>query len=217
MNCAERRQHAGGFTLIELIVAITILGLLAAVVSSGLRTGLRVWSRGNSELDDIRSSQVTLSLLRGQVQGALPLLFTQGPNQQPRPSFDGDSTKLRLVSRSSFLDGPEAAPRWVELGWESNGDSGRLTVRESAILPGSDAPGSEPLWRGTVLDATKFRFEYLPRRLPNQTAAWIGEWPAFNLQMPAAVRLSYTRRGRQHQMVLPLEYAENSWSGRWFR
>ena len=115
------------------------------------------------------------------------------------------------------LDGPEAAPRWVELGWESNGDSGRLTVRESAILPGSDAPGSEPLWRGTVLDATKFRFEYLPRRLPNQTAAWIGEWPAFNLQMPAAVRLSYTRRGRQHQMVLPLEYAENSWSGRWFR
>jgi hypothetical protein len=196
---------------------MTILGLLAAIVSSGLRSGLRAWSKGNAELDDIRSSEASLSLLRGQIEGALPVMLIPGPNQQPKLSFDGDSNRLRLVSRSSFRDGPEAPPRWVEFSTESNGGAGRLLARETAMLPGADGPGETPLWQGAVLDGNQFRFEYLPRRLPNQAVGWVNTWPDSNLAMPAAVRLSYVRRGQQHQMILALEYAQNSWNGGWFR
>ena len=145
------------------------------------------------------------------------MLFTQGVDRRPRLSFEGDAYKLRLVSRSSFRDGPEAPPRWIELKWEPNGDSGRLIVQESLIPAISETPGPEPRWQGTVLDGKQFRFEYRPRPTPDRKREWVGAWPASDLLMPAAVRISYVRRGRPYQMVLPLQYSENSWSGRWFR
>ena len=215
MNCAERR--ARGFTLIELVVAITILGLLAAVVSSGLRTELRAWSRATNELDDIRASQVRLDILRHQIQGAIPIVYSEGVDPALRPAFKGDATRLRLISRSSFRDGLDGLPRWIEYNWESNGSSRRLVVKEFAIVPPEDAPASEPLWQGVVLEGVDFRFEYLPRRVPNQTLAWVQEWPESITAMPSAIRVSFVQRGQSHQMVMPLTYAENTWRGQWLR
>ena len=215
MTCAENQYRERGLTLIELVVAITILGILTTVLFSGLRTGLRAWSRGSAEIDDVRSTQAGLSLLRGQIQGALPVLFFPGSEGPQSVSFSGDRYRLRLITRSSFRDGPSAPPRWAELVWQPSADSGRLTLKESPVLSPSNAPGSEALWQGVVLEAKEFRFEYLPRRTPEQTTGWVDAWSGTGLQMPAAVRVSYERRGRRYQMVLPLEYAENSWNGLW--
>jgi general secretion pathway protein J len=215
VNCGDRGVR--GFTLIELVVAITILGLLAAVVSSGLRTELRAWSRATNELDDIRASQVRLGILRHQIQGAIPVVFSEGVDPALRPAFKGDATGLRLISRSSFRDGLDGVPRWIEYNWESNGNSRRLMAKEFAIIPPEDAPASEALWQGVVLEGADFRFEYLPQRVPNQPLGWVQEWPESKRAMPSAIRVSYVQRGQSHQMVMPLTYAENTWRGQWMR
>jgi len=210
-------RTARGFTLIEVMVAITVLGVFAVVLSSGLRTSLRAWSRGNAELDSIRSSEATLSLLRRQIEGALPVIYAQaGDNRASRLRFAGNARSLRLVSRSSFRDGPESAPRWIEYSWETGSGSGGLTVRESAVDPGEMTPGSDTLWKGTVFQGENLRFDYLPRRNTEQQTEWVSSWDESNLQMPAAVRVTFTKSGRLLQMTLPLRYAENTWTGQWF-
>ena len=209
-------RTARGFTLIEVMVAITVLGVFAVVLSSGLRTSLRAWSRGNAELESIRSSEATLSLLRRQIEGALPVIYSQAGDRRPRLRFAGNARSLRLVSRSSFRDGPEGAPRWIEYSWETGSGSGALTVRESAVDPGEMTPGSDTLWKGTVFQGENLRFDYLPRRNSEQRTEWISSWDESNLQMPAAVRVTFTKSGRSLQMTLPLQYAENTWTGQWF-
>ena len=47
----ELRAAERGFTLLELLVAITLLGLLMAALFGGLRLGTRVWETADARLD----------------------------------------------------------------------------------------------------------------------------------------------------------------------
>jgi prepilin-type N-terminal cleavage/methylation domain-containing protein len=47
-----------GVTLIELMVALTLFGVIAILLSSGTRLSLDVSSRGNSKTEEIRRHQL---------------------------------------------------------------------------------------------------------------------------------------------------------------
>ena len=213
MNCADRRGRNSGFTLIELLIATTILGILTAVVFSGLRTGLQIWTRGNSAIEEIQSSQMNLSMLRTQIQGALPLIVTRGTNTAL--SFSGEEARLRFVTRTSFPDGPDSVPRWVELRWEPGANA--LFAREFRVLSPGNGPAAEPLWEGRILEGEQFSVQFLARRLPGQHATWSTSWAETTMQLPAAVRLRFQQGGQQEEIISRLDYAENSWSDQWFR
>jgi prepilin-type N-terminal cleavage/methylation domain-containing protein len=63
-----------GFTLLELLVAMTLLGLLMTVVFGGLRFGARAWERAETDssgTDEIRLAQ---SILRHELELPIPSL-----------------------------------------------------------------------------------------------------------------------------------------------
>jgi general secretion pathway protein J len=62
-----------GFTLLELLVAITLLGLLMAALFGGLRLGARVWETGETRLDAAARIQIVQDLVRQRLAQALPL------------------------------------------------------------------------------------------------------------------------------------------------
>ena len=49
MNSSER-----GFTLVEVLVALTLFGLIATMVAAGTRLGLDLSARGNANADAFR-------------------------------------------------------------------------------------------------------------------------------------------------------------------
>ena len=61
-----------GFTLIEVLVALTLLGLIATMVVAGTRLGLDLSTRGNEKTDALRMEYLKRDILRSQVRGALP-------------------------------------------------------------------------------------------------------------------------------------------------
>lgn len=93
------RAGDGGFTLLELLVAITLLGLLMAALFGGLRLGARVWETSETRLDAAARIQVVQDFVRQRLATALPLeapLPEEGDGY--RPLFLGEADAARFAT-----------------------------------------------------------------------------------------------------------------------
>ncbi|MDH3594369.1 MAG: prepilin-type N-terminal cleavage/methylation domain-containing protein, partial [Rhodospirillales bacterium] len=72
------RPRSGGFTLVELLVALTLLGLIFVALFGGLRFGTRTWETGNQRSEAFAEVEVMQSLLRRQLAQAVTLRTPKG-------------------------------------------------------------------------------------------------------------------------------------------
>lgn len=94
----ERPQ--AGFTLLELLVAMTVLGVLTGLLASGLGFGARVWERERGQLDTSAEMQLVQDVLRRLLAQAMPLSAppgdgSNGGNQEP--SFVGRRNAIEFL------------------------------------------------------------------------------------------------------------------------
>ncbi len=61
----EGRQD--GFTLLELLISLTILSVIVVIVFSGFRLGIRAWEKGEQDLEVRQQYRIVLNLLRRQI------------------------------------------------------------------------------------------------------------------------------------------------------
>jgi prepilin-type N-terminal cleavage/methylation domain-containing protein len=212
-------SHNTGFTLIEVLVSITMMAMVAAIVVTAMRSGVSVWNKGTSHIESLRRSRVVLDILDDQLRGAVPLSYTVRTSERPANvlAFDGSRIGIRFVSRSSFKEGPDGIPRWIDLQW--NGDpqkaAGDLIVEERRILPPDNLPDSVVVWRGSVLHAETCSFHFLMDAQQSKPPAWLEEWHyPMHTTLPKAVRLNCLAAGKTTtRLLVPLDYYESSIAG----
>ncbi len=73
MTSRRGLQAEHGFTLLELLAAITLLGLLMAALFGGLRLGARVWETADARLDASTRIQIVQDFVRQRLAEVLPL------------------------------------------------------------------------------------------------------------------------------------------------
>src|SRR5205085_6680608 len=61
-----------GFTLVEMLVALTLLALMAGVLFGSLQLAGRSWEGGEAKAASVDAMRQTQMFLRGQLAGALP-------------------------------------------------------------------------------------------------------------------------------------------------
>ena len=92
-----RRQH--GFSLLEMLVALTVLGLLMVGLNEGVRTGLGLWSAQTRQVRAMAELDSTARLLRSLLV-SIPLApaAASDPGSQPVAiSFSGSPDRLAFV------------------------------------------------------------------------------------------------------------------------
>jgi general secretion pathway protein J len=92
-----RRQH--GFSLLEMLVALTVLGLLMVGLNEGVRTGLGLWSAQTRHVGGIAQLDSTARLLRSLLV-SIPLgpAAASDPGSPPVAiSFSGSADQLAFV------------------------------------------------------------------------------------------------------------------------
>ncbi|PKH17678.1 general secretion pathway protein GspJ [Pseudomonas sp. 43NM1] len=172
----KRQQR--GFTLLEVLVVISLLGLLLTLIGAALSGANRAMAKAerySSRLDEVRSSE---NFLRRAIAQALPLAAGK-PGQAQSPMFQGDTQSLSFYAPLPATLGGGVYRHQVSLA------DGRLQVTLERLQGEVLQPAREPQ---VLLQQVKSVQISYRGQSPSGAGRWLDHWPWPGL-LPRAVRI----------------------------
>jgi prepilin-type N-terminal cleavage/methylation domain-containing protein len=200
-----RRQ--AGLTLMEVLIAVSLLSLLSVGMLIAMRVGLSAMAKANARLIDDRRVAGAQRIIEQEIAGFMPVKALCGGTDQQAPKasilfFQGEPQSMRFVSTYSLQQAWRGLPQILEFTVipREDGKGVRLVVNEH-VYSGPLSAGAfclgparfvpiEPGSGSFVLaDNLAFcRFAYLaPAAPPMPAAQWIPNWML--PRWPLAVRI----------------------------
>lgn len=129
-----RRRAAPGFTLIELVLALSIVAIMVTMLFGGLRVGIRAWQRGDERAAALQHSRSVRQLLEQGLAGTYWYLGrTDQTDATPVLLFKGEADRLSFVTVSPPIPPPTSIPFVaVTLSMDAGSTPG-LAIREKAL------------------------------------------------------------------------------------
>jgi len=176
------RADGRGFTLVEVMLAVSILAVVVLLATAALRVGLRAWEAGQRRVDLQQEGRALVELISEALAGASPYQGRLGLNPERVVLFEGEPEEVRFVTNAPplMLDAPVAPFHAVVLGRKGE-DALRLIER---LVPSDEpfTPGSERVLSRSV---TRFSLAYR-----DAAGAWQERWDGREAGgLPTAVRL----------------------------
>jgi general secretion pathway protein J len=212
----------GGFTLLELTVAMTVVAVLAAAVVSVFSTGLQVWEKVQRESDENQEAAAVLEILSSDIRGAwLGPAGKEGNfvSQQGSSSSEITAAALTFTSLVSKREAGRVS-EFVEISYRLDYKNGIL-YRSLIPVPGADV--EQPAVLKTELEEEEITDDVLEFTVRCWDGAdWQERWPVLrgnveenseeNLQLPHMVEITLQFAGgggnpRQVSAVVPIEMA----------
>jgi prepilin-type N-terminal cleavage/methylation domain-containing protein len=169
-----------GFTLLELILSITILSLVALIIGSGFRLGLQAWERGNKELHSTQRLRALSGLMLQDLKSVYP--YKMEIDDDKVILFEGEENSILFVS--TLGNSSQGGLKWVKYSYD---DDDRSLSYSEGILPDKEVLETVSDDRRSEIvddDMVKMSFEYYSSEEEDWSDTWdIGE------EMPLAVRI----------------------------
>jgi prepilin-type N-terminal cleavage/methylation domain-containing protein len=212
-------RSQSGFTLMEMLVAVTLVAIMAVSLWAVFRISIRSWSRGTEFMDANQRHRSILSLVRKQMASSYALYAHADPVQAQAGIgtliFNGTQNSLQFISLNSlqFQESPGLTLVSYEVAQDSNGEYS-LVEKEARYLgrmpeEGSAEGGSKatPIFE----NLSSCLFEYYDPGDINNPPQWVREWDGQKMaRLPQAVSftlLSLDPRGNtlNRHMVVPVK------------
>jgi len=183
-----------GFTLIEVLIAMTLLGLIMVMLYQAMNLGSRSWNYAEATATEVAEMRDSYGFIRKQINRIQPLRQAPGsPQSKADKAFLGEHEALRFIANlpnNIGIAGPVIHVLEVERG--DNGVQMRLKLT-------MDHPDAE--WELTAEDdsigyvlfsgAEEVTFEYFGAKGLSQNPDWHDRWTEDN-SLPELIKLSVT-------------------------
>ncbi|MCX5839687.1 MAG: prepilin-type N-terminal cleavage/methylation domain-containing protein [Deltaproteobacteria bacterium] len=186
--------HSKGFTLLELLIALTITAVIVVITFGALRIGIRAWEKGEKDVDIRQRQRIVLDLIKRQLASTC-VSDVWGRDQQLL-SLKGDNKSIAFVSHIPMVPGNRFGLVHVQYAvkQEKGGGKEHLTFYEKNIaLPDKSAGNPDEGDFSELLPGMKsIVFEYLKNRPGEEASLWQKSWdPAVDKGVPRAVRVTF--------------------------
>ena len=190
------QQYAGsgpsGFTLLELMLSLTILGLVLLIVFGALRIGTRAWEKGEKDVAVHQRQRAVLGLMAQQISSACLYDIKEGNESF---NFRGSEGTMEFVSRSPIVPGSLTGVVYVKyMIREGNREEKKrlmLYEKDAGFLKEEDLEGREAGDFFTLVSGVQdLQFEYLKGTENEDEMIWQAAWkPSEEDGMPLAVKI----------------------------
>ena len=181
----QQRTGEGGFTLIETLVALALMGLVLSALANITAQWLPNWNRG---LDRIQRSELISIALQRIGEDLAAAEYVPANRQEKRPLFEGSELSVTFVRTAV---GPNAGPELdvVRLA-ETTDQGGLVTARSRAPfrpLPlGSWLPEQLHFTEPVLLLRAPYRLSFA---YAGEDGAWKGSWRDSD-KLPTKIKLT---------------------------
>jgi prepilin-type N-terminal cleavage/methylation domain-containing protein len=212
-----------GVTLIEVLIAVTLLSLLSVAMFMAMRIGLNAYTKADTKLMDNRRAAGAQRILAEELGGIMPVMAACGAGEGGAGSravfFQGAPLVMRLATTFSLQQGSRGQPQILALfvipGEDDRGvrlvvneapytgplAAGRFCTAAGQFVPVAAGPGSFVL-----ADKLAYcRFSYLaPAASANEPSGWKTAW---NTQTwPLAIRIEMAPLAADPSRVQPISF-----------
>src|SRR5712692_596231 len=180
--CATDGHPQAGFTLVELLVAITLMTFLSAALLGSIRFGVTAWGRGTERSDQVHASMLAQNLLRRLIAGAYPLFLAS--NLAGRVDFEGTGTSLHLLAPVPIALGTGGRARVTLSVEQRNGHAALLMAANPELADREPDPTRKTL----LADLDGADFAYFGAKRSDKAAQWHDAWSG-ELALPEIIRV----------------------------
>jgi prepilin-type N-terminal cleavage/methylation domain-containing protein len=199
----RRSNNSRGFTLVEVLVAITLMSLVMVTLVLGMRLTANAWHRGEQKLDEDAQVMAGTDVLTQQISAAAVRVVTEvGANNAPVQvvAFYGSPAELRFCTRNSWR-GENSRPQYMadyRVAKDAQGKQ-QLVISEvgltddASVVAALQAPAPAS---GEAVGSVADRIElaYFQPASAVQPAQWVSTWtPQDGAELPRAVQVRWTR------------------------
>ena len=93
------RGDLAGFTLLELILAITILSIVTLIIGSGFRLSIKAWEKGEAETQETQRLRALSGMISQSIKSAYP--YEMKIEDKKTIIFEGDKNSILFATASN--------------------------------------------------------------------------------------------------------------------
>jgi len=181
-----------GFTLLELMLSLAIMGLVLLIIFGALRIGTRAWEKGEKDVAVHQRQRAVLGLLSRQIASACIYEIKMGDDTF---NFKGSEGTMEFVSRSPIVPGALTGVVFVKyMVQEGDGDGKKqlnLYEKDAGFLKEEDVENQSEEDLFTLISGLQdLQFEYLKGGEDKSETDWQASWdPSEKTGLPLAVKI----------------------------
>jgi len=195
-----KQADEAGFTLIEMLVSITILSVVLALLGLGMRIFSTNWEVNSKHIETLDMVSRAYDILNRDAAGLQRLISLGGGS--PRYLFSGARDALSFVTVEPPYPS-ESGLYFVSYSAASGGQGTELIRARAPYQPAMQTfPGATPANRVSLLEGPfAYRFSYA--MTSDEQKGWLMSWPYRN-RLPGLVRLEIIDVNQQQPLTPPL-------------
>ncbi|MBI4683141.1 MAG: prepilin-type N-terminal cleavage/methylation domain-containing protein [Nitrospirae bacterium] len=172
----QKAEGSAGFTLLELMIALTILTMVIMIIGNGFRLGMNAWEKGENETLWTQRFRVLSGLLSQQIKSAYP--YKMELDEEKVVVFEGKADSIMFVTE--LTGSSYGGFKWVRYSHKD-----KTLLFKEGLLPDKELTGkisgNEEIV-DTDIEEIKFAF------YSSEEGEWKDSWE-YGKKLPGAVRV----------------------------